>query len=392
MTLDATHGAVLLTSARDGAGDEQSVSLGGGAFSVTQTAGVAPTTRLTLFGGDPASCPRSARPQPPAAARAVRTLFFAGSGRLQVVAANVTATTTGAVWMISDRCDGTEVSVRSGRVSVRRTRAAGFGHRLAEVVRAGRTVLFAGPPPAASPALPALGQKVGTGSGASAPAATAPEASTPPSTPSQAGSSPASTPAPTLTPQQQLDAVVAAVGALGLTGQPGQDLTGDLQSAETALTFGTPDATCDALGTVGQAIFENAGAPTDAMPAATATSLLSATAAIDSALGCAAPNPGDLKASNELLAAIGGLGALGIDASTASAIAGQLGLAGQAFVIGDDSDGCTGLQSLAGSVGLVELGGGSSGGLSTEQGQAVTGEITQIQAQLSCSTVAPSGA
>ncbi len=381
---DARHGTVLVTSARNAYGATQRESVSGGGFAVTQTIGPSPLTRLTLYSSGRARCASAHSPT------VVRRLWADGDGLLQVVAANVTATTRGADWMIADRCDGTEVSVLAGQVTVRRTRAQGFGHRLVEVVHAWRTVLFAGPPPAASGALPALRSGVG-GSVPSTPAPV-PAAPASPSVPSAPGPSPAPAPAPTLTPGQQLDALVATVGTLGLTGQPGGDLTGDLQAAQTALTFGTTSATCTALGTVGQAIFENAGAPAGAIGAATATSLLSATVAIDAALGCSAPNAADLKASYELLSAIGGLGSLGIDASTATAIAGLVEQTGEAFVIGDDSDGCSGLESLAGSVGLVELGGGSSGGLTVAQGNAVTAEITEIQTQLSCSTAPPSGA
>ena len=394
MTLDATGGTVLLTSARGNDGGVQSESLSGGAFSVTQTAAAAPTTRLTLLGGDPAACSRAGHARPPGSDRVVRTLLSAGSGRLQVVAANVTATTTGAVWMIADRCDGTEVSVRSGRVTVRRTRAQGFGHRLVEIMRRGRSVLFAGPPPGASPALPAFGRsapRAAAGAGAAAPPAPAPGASVTPGAPSASESPTAPSSAPAPSPEQQLTALLASVSALGLTGQPGQDLNGDLQSVETALTFGTTGATCTALGTVGQAIFENADAPTGSITPATAASLLSATVGIDAALACSAPVANDLRASNELLAAIGSVEALGIDPNVADSLTEQLGQAGQAFIVGDETDGCLDVQFLDSAIGLVELGSAGAGALTTADGQRISSQVTAIEDQLNCSTVAPSG-
>lgn len=373
-TLDAAHATVLLTSASDASGATQTEAVSGGAFQVAQTVGPAPVTRLTLYSDRAVACAS------PRSRTVVRRLTADGDGRLQIVAANVTATSRGGDWMIADRCDGTDVSVRSGRVTVWRTGRLHAGQRLVDVVPAGRSVLFAGPPPPRSPALPVLSTTVPSGGGDSAPTASTPSDSAPAAAPTASGPATPTTVAPALSPQQQLAVLVSSVDTLAPTGQPGQDLTGDLQATETALTFGTTSATCTALGTVGQAIFENAGAPSGAIPASTATSLLSATVAIDTALACSAPDATDLKASIELLGAIGGLAGLGADASITAAIAGQLAQAGQALVIDDDSDGCATLQNLAGSVGLVELG----GELTTAQGQAVTAEITPIQTQLGC--------
>lgn len=383
LTLDATHGTVLLESARDADGAVQVESVGGGAFSVAQTATAAPITMLTLSGGAAARCAHTATARSQAATAVVRKLFFAGRGRLQVTGTNAIATTTGAVWMIADRCDGTEVSVRSGRVFVWRTRPG--GPRRVHTVQAGRAVLFTGPAPR-----PAAAPRVLRGGG-STPAGTGQAPTAPTPVPGSGGPPPTPSPAPALSPEQQLAALIASVNALGLSGQPGQDLNADLQSVETALTFGTTSATCTALGTVGQAIFENADAPTGAISSATATSLLSATVAIDAALACSAPIASDLRASNELLTSIGAVDSFGIDPSVADGLIAQLGQAGQAFIIGDETDGCLDAQFLGSAIGLIELGSSGPGGLTTAQGQTISSQVSAIEAQLSCSTVAPSG-
>ncbi len=379
-TFDAAAGTVLITSARDAAGAMQRVDVSGGAFAVTQTVGPSPVTRFTLYSGRSRACASSR------SHAVVRRLWADGDGSLEVLAANVTATVTqSADWMVADRCDGTELSVRSGSVLVRRTRSFGFGHRLADRVGAGRSVLFAGPPPSASPALPAA--RVG---GSHAPGRGQPSPTTPPTNvTSQTSSTTTTSTAPALPPQQQLDTLLTTVNALGLSGQAGSDLTGDLEATETALTFGTTAATCSALGTVGQAIFENASAPSGAISAATATSLLSATDAIDVALGCSTPDARDLTASNELLDAIGELAVVGLDATTASGLAGQIAQAGQAIVVGDETDGCTAVEFLSEAIGLVEAGGTSSGSLTLAQGQAISAKLAPVESQLSCSSAAP---
>ncbi len=379
-TFDAAAGTVLIMSARDAAGAMQRVDVSGGAFAVTQTVGPSPVTRFTLYSGRAPACTSSR------SHAVVRRLWADGDGRLQVVAANVTATVTQSTdWMVADRCDGTELSVRSGSVLVRRTRSFGFGHRVLERVGAGATVLFAGPPPGASPALPAVraGHPHAPGAGQAGPTSTS-------TTVTSATSTTTST-APAVPPQQQLDTLVATVNALGLSGQAGSDLIGDLQAAQTALTFGTTAATCTALGTVGQAIFENASAPSGAISAATATSLLSATDAIGVAIGCSTPDARDLTASNELLGAIGELAILGLDPSTASGLAAQIGQAGQAIVVGDETDGCSAVEFLSEAIGLVEAGGSGSGSLTLAQGQAISGKLAPVESQLSCSSAAPSG-
>jgi len=385
--LDASDGAILLSTAKDAAGAIQTNGVAGGAFSVTQTASPVVTTVLTLLGGNPGVCTGAAT------ARTVRRLYSTGRGRLQVTASDAIATTSAADWMISDRCDGTEVSVRSGLVTVRRTRLPAGAHKRVDVVRAGTSVLFAGPPPIRSASLPAAG-------GPSAPRATAPASSAAAPSPASAAPTVETTTVTTTvtstaqappTPQDQLAALFADVNALGLSGQPAADLDGDLQTTQAALDAGDPTAACTGLGTVGQAIFENADAPTDPVPAAAASSLLSAAGAVDVALGCPTPTAADLQASSELLAAIGVLSDLvGVDPDIVATFTSELGQVGQSFIVGDDVDGCVTLQYVSDAVGLIELAGETgSDGLTDDQGQAILGAIDPIEAQLSCATLAP---
>jgi hypothetical protein len=68
--------------------------------------------------------------------RRVRRLFGDGRGRFRTSGRNAAATVRGTRWGVQDRCDGTLITVRRGRVSVR-----DFGKRKTVVVRAGRTYL-----------------------------------------------------------------------------------------------------------------------------------------------------------------------------------------------------------------------------------------------------------
>jgi hypothetical protein len=66
----------------------------------------------------------------------VRRLFGDGRGRFRTSGRNAAATVRGTRWGVQDRCDGTLITVRRGRVSVR-----DFAKRKTVVVRAGRTYL-----------------------------------------------------------------------------------------------------------------------------------------------------------------------------------------------------------------------------------------------------------
>jgi hypothetical protein len=127
-TVDATRGRVGVTTA-DGAADFYS-----GAFVLrSERVGGARVTTLTLAGGSFAACPKvtpKAKPRKkarktrrPAALEAsgrtvVRRLWGSGKGRFRTRGRFASATVRGTVWLIEDRCDGTRIVVRTGRVAV----------------------------------------------------------------------------------------------------------------------------------------------------------------------------------------------------------------------------------------------------------------------------------
>lgn len=129
--VDATRGAVQLTSAVDTNGRTQTGTFSGGRFVVRQHEGANPTTDLVLQGGSFAGCGRG-----PARAAAHAPLAFAAKrgsrgkrvvrslwgrdhgGRFRSIGSKAVATVRGTVWHTVDRCDGTLVEVRQGAVSV----------------------------------------------------------------------------------------------------------------------------------------------------------------------------------------------------------------------------------------------------------------------------------
>jgi len=137
--VDTRSGTATLTSAHDGAGETQSAAFHGAVFKVTQKKAKNPITDLTLRGGDFSSCPTTARKAGPAMAarssrRSRRHLWGSGHGRFRTIGRHGAATVRGTIWMTADRCDGTLVRVRRGRVEVRDFRA-----RKTVFVRAGHS-------------------------------------------------------------------------------------------------------------------------------------------------------------------------------------------------------------------------------------------------------------
>jgi hypothetical protein len=127
--IDATHGVVALTVARDVAAKPQVVELTGGLFVVRQH-GRNPITDIVLTGGDFSRCARVARRVMASAAvarrlrrsrhRVVRQLWARDDhGRFTTYGLTSVATVRGTVWLTQDRCDGTLTRVLRGRVLVR---------------------------------------------------------------------------------------------------------------------------------------------------------------------------------------------------------------------------------------------------------------------------------
>lgn len=127
--IDASHGTVALTVARDAAGRPQVLVLAGGRFVVGQH-GSDPITDIVLMGGDFAGCPSRGRSRAAAAAivrhrrrsrhAVVRQLWARDNhGRFMSYGLTSVATVRGTVWLTQDRCDGTLTRVVRGRVAVR---------------------------------------------------------------------------------------------------------------------------------------------------------------------------------------------------------------------------------------------------------------------------------
>ena len=140
-TVDATHGAVVLTSARGRGGVSQTGTFSGGRFRVHQSRGTGYVTELALVGGSFAGCRAPAAGTAAQAAakrtprrRVVRSLWGSDQGgRFRTHGRNSVATVRGTRWLTQDRCDGTLTRVRAGAVAVRDT----IRHRTVVVRRGG---------------------------------------------------------------------------------------------------------------------------------------------------------------------------------------------------------------------------------------------------------------
>jgi hypothetical protein len=132
-TVDATKGRVHLTSAAGG-GKTQAGDFYQGAFVITQTRGAKPITQLALFGK--LSCPKKKKRATASAKKKVRRLWGDGKGRFRTKGRHGAATVRGTKWLTEDRCDGTLVRVKRGKVAVR-----DFGRRKTVLVKKGHAYL-----------------------------------------------------------------------------------------------------------------------------------------------------------------------------------------------------------------------------------------------------------
>jgi hypothetical protein len=124
--VDARRGSVRLRTARDTSGSSQVGVFGGAMFRVVQRRRNRAYTVLKLAGGNFASCRAGASAATGEVvassrrSRAVRRLWGRSRrGRFRTRGRHGTATVRGTVWITADRCDGTMVRVRRGRVLVR---------------------------------------------------------------------------------------------------------------------------------------------------------------------------------------------------------------------------------------------------------------------------------
>jgi Bacterial Ig-like domain len=135
-TVDATKGRVHLTSAAGG-GKTQGGDFYQGAFVITQTRGAKPITQLALFGKiSCATKKKKGKKATTSAKKKVRRLWGDGKGRFRTKGKHGAATVRGTKWLTEDRCNGTFVRVKRGKVAVR-----DFAKRKTVLVKQGHSYL-----------------------------------------------------------------------------------------------------------------------------------------------------------------------------------------------------------------------------------------------------------
>jgi Tol biopolymer transport system component len=114
--LDTTRGVVHMATAA-GKGKTQSGDFGQGVFEVAQSKAAKGLTDLKLKGGKFGSCGGS-KANAAAKKKTIRSLFSKAKGKFRTKGRYSAATVRGTTWLVTDRCDGTLTSVKSGTVSV----------------------------------------------------------------------------------------------------------------------------------------------------------------------------------------------------------------------------------------------------------------------------------
>ncbi len=118
--VDTRRGRVRITTALK-RGRQQSGDFYEGAFKVTQAK--SGLTSMTLKGGSFRSCGAAAGGAAAVTARSkhkrIRRLWGSGKGRFRTTGRFAAATVRGTIWETIDRCDGTLVKVKRGRVAVK---------------------------------------------------------------------------------------------------------------------------------------------------------------------------------------------------------------------------------------------------------------------------------
>jgi hypothetical protein len=121
-----------MTSAIDLAGGTKTGTFTGGGFLVTQAKTARPTTQLRLVGGSFAACRRTPTPRHGSRIASYSPRFFTvrvirrlwgrdRGGRFRTIGRTASAAVRGTVWLTEDRCDGTLIRVKVGRVLVHDT-------------------------------------------------------------------------------------------------------------------------------------------------------------------------------------------------------------------------------------------------------------------------------
>ena len=134
-TIDATAGPVQLSTARTRSGARQRAIAQQGVFTLRQTSGARPRTRLLLRGTFSRTCRAAAAGRAAGRQdkrRRVRLQIGKPRGRWEVHGAYSSSAAEGTAWVTEDRCDGTHTTVLEGAVRVH-----DFGRNRNVVVRAG---------------------------------------------------------------------------------------------------------------------------------------------------------------------------------------------------------------------------------------------------------------
>jgi hypothetical protein len=146
-TIDATHGAVQITTALPG-GTTQAGEFYDGQFEVTQAANGRVIVKLT--GGSFAGCPSPRKARKgllvhAAAAKTkstvVRKLWGNAHGSFTTSGRSGAATVLGTIWLTEDRCDGTYFKVTKDTIAV-----TAFAHpKKTHVLKQGKSILVLAP-------------------------------------------------------------------------------------------------------------------------------------------------------------------------------------------------------------------------------------------------------
>ena len=142
--IDVTKGTIDLTTTA-GADQTQTARFFSGVFKLTQTKTANPVTELQLFGGNfKKLCPTKSSKKASVSRKRklVRQLWGVGKGSFRTKGKYASASIRGTQWLTQDRCDGTNVRVTEGSVTVR-----DFAKKKNVVVTAPKSYLAAAPKP-----------------------------------------------------------------------------------------------------------------------------------------------------------------------------------------------------------------------------------------------------
>jgi len=117
--VDVRKGTVELTTA-SGGNSTQTANFFEGVFQLLQDKKKNPVTEVRLYGGNfKKACPKPRKASASAKKKSVRHLWGSGKGKFRTRGRYASAVIRGTEWRTDDRCDGTNVKVKEGSVTVR---------------------------------------------------------------------------------------------------------------------------------------------------------------------------------------------------------------------------------------------------------------------------------